>query len=239
MGSDTARLPPGPCLANLPRMADQIPLPVLYRDGRERLSEFVRAHLDRDDEPVPATPGWTVHDSVAHLTCIAEDLAGGWRPTRPPTEDETAAHVARFADVPTVVVLDRWTEASPAVEAFLEEHAGWAFVLDVGAHEQDVRGALGDRDARDVPLVTVGAHVLLKSLQVPKPLVVRTERGEVRVGPEDGDPVRLTTTSFEAFRWRLGRRSRRQLAAMDWSDDPAPFLDHLCLFGPATDDVVE
>jgi hypothetical protein len=49
----------------------------------------------------------------------------------------------------------------------------------------------------------------------------------------------LRTTSWEAFRWRLGRRSRAQLAAMDWSADPSEFLDQLCIFGPATVDVIE
>jgi uncharacterized protein (TIGR03083 family) len=220
-------------------MADRIPLSVHYRDGRERLTGFVRAHLDRDQEPVPATPGWTVHDSVAHLTAIAQDIEGGWRPSRRPTSAETEEHVARSSGVPTTEVLERWAAASPAVEAYLDEVPSWAIVLDVGAHEQDVRNALGNRDARDVPLVLVGSKLLLKSLQVPAPLLVRTEGGEVRVGPEDGSPVTLTTTSFEAFRWRLGRRSRRQLAAMDWSGDPSPFLDHLCVFGPARADVRE
>jgi len=87
--------------------------------------------------------------------------------------------------------------------------------------------------------VKIGAKLLLGALQVPQPLVVGTEDHEVRVGPEDGEPVTLTTTTFEAFRWRLGRRSPAQLAAMDWSGDPAPFLDHLCVFGPARADVVE
>jgi hypothetical protein len=81
--------------------------------------------------------------------------------------------------------------------------------------------------------------VLLKSLDVPAPLLVRTEQRETRVGPAGGEPVTLDTTVFEAFRWRLGRRSRRQLAAMDWSGDPTPFLDHLCIFGPARADVLE
>ena len=49
----------------------------------------------------------------------------------------------------------------------------------------------------------------------------------------------LTTTRFEAFRWRMGRRSRDQLAALDWSGDPAPVLDHLVVFGPARTDIIE
>ena len=93
----------------------------------------------------------------------------------------------------------------------------------------------GDRGGRDTDLVTAGAGTLLRGLRVPRPLVVRTEHTEVTVGPDGsaGEPVVLATTTFEAFRWRLGRRSRRQLAAMDWSGDPEPFLDSLCVFGPA------
>src|SRR5262245_22251718 len=49
----------------------------------------------------------------------------------------------------------------------------------------------------------------------------------------------LRTTRFEAFRWRMGRRSRDQLAALDWSGDPAPVLDHLVVFGPARTDIIE
>jgi hypothetical protein len=37
----------------------------------------------------------------------------------------------------------------------------------------------------------------------------------------------------------MGRRSRDQLAALDWSGDPAPVLDHLVIFGPARTDIVE
>ncbi|WP_268812326.1 hypothetical protein [Mycolicibacterium stellerae] len=42
-----------------------------------------------------------------------------------------------------------------------------------------------------------------------------------------------------ALRWRTGSRSRSQLAAMHWSDDPSRVLDHLCMFGPADKDIHE
>ena len=51
--------------------------------------------------------------------------------------------------------------------------------------------------------------------------------------------ILLSTTRFEALRWRTGRRSRAQLAAMDWSGDPTPVLDHLYMFGPAGADIIE
>jgi hypothetical protein len=220
-------------------MADDPTLPELYRAARERVTALVLAHPEGDRAPAPATPGWCVHDVVAHLTGVAQDLVAGWLPTGGPTAEWTAGHLARGAGVPTAGLLEAWAVAGPAVEEFLGKRAVWPVVLDVGAHEHDIRGALGNTEARDSDVVRIGTSVLLRGLRVPRPLVIRTEAEEVRVGPEDGEPAVLSTTVFEAFRWRLGRRSRRQLAAMDWAGDPEPYLDSLCVFGPAEDDVVE
>jgi hypothetical protein len=49
----------------------------------------------------------------------------------------------------------------------------------------------------------------------------------------------LRSSYWEVLRWRLGRRSRAQLATMNWSRDPAPVLDHLFEFGPARADIAE
>ena len=111
--------------------------------------------------------------------------------------------------------------------------------MDVVSHEHDVRGALGDTSGRDDDIIRVAAKVLLSTLGPSRPLVIETEQKQIRVGPEDGEPITLRTTSWEAFRWRLGRRSPAQLAAMDWSGDPAMLLEALCIFGPATADVIE
>jgi hypothetical protein len=75
-------------------------------------------------------------------------------------------------------------------------------------------------------------------------LTIRTEDGDTQARttgdrPTTDEPVVLTTSVFELFRWRMGRRSRAQMAAMDWSGDPAPFLDHLAVFGPSPLDIVE
>jgi hypothetical protein len=80
---------------------------------------------------------------------------------------------------------------------------------------------------------------LIARLRPPVRLRVTVEDTQIQVGP-DGEPVLgLTTTRYEAFRWRMGRRSRGQLAALDWSGDPAPVLDHLVVFGPARADIIE
>lgn len=225
-------------------VTERVPLPELYRTTRTRLMAFVESERIPDDQPVPATPGWTVHDVIAHLTGVAQDLAAGVPLTAGPTEEWTAGHVARGRDVPTSDLLAEWERAAPSVEAALAQTTIWPLVLDAAAHEFDVRGAVGDTDARDCPVVHVGAAVMLKGLQVPRPLIVETELREVRAGPVGdassvGEPDRLVTTDFEAFRWRLGRRSRQQLSAMNWCGDPAPYVDSLCIFGPALRDLVE
>jgi hypothetical protein len=214
------------------------PLSRLYREARERFTGLVRARPDADGLAVPATPGWTVHDAVAHMAGVAEDVVAGRVPRRA-TPEWTATHLERGRAVPTAALLDEWERASSLVEDLLDRRPVWPLLLDVGAHEHDVRSALGEPSPREDAIVVHGADWLLHHLRVPVPLVVRTERQEVRAGPDGDEPLTLRTTTWEAFRWRLGRRSAAQVAAMDWSGDPSAVLDSLCLFGPAVQDVVE
>lgn len=211
----------------------------MYRDTRERLTALV-AELDDDGlaTPVPACPGWTVRDVTAHLVAVVEDALAG-RLTGPPTDEQTAAQVARFDDRSQAEILATWTELAPQLEPAIAELEVWPAVLDVAAHEQDIRGALGRPGARDTDVIHEGAGRLIGWLRPPVAMVIDVGDEQIRVGP-DGDPVLgLTTDRFDAFRWRLGRRSRSQLAGLDWSGDPAPVLDHLVVFGPAPADVVE
>jgi hypothetical protein len=227
-------------------MSERVPLSMLYSGVRERVTALVREHCTDDDSadrvPVPATPGWSLHDVVAHLTGVAQDAVNGAVPRSGPTPEWTAGQVERGRDVPVLELLAAWEHASPAVESALDARPIWPMVIDAGSHEHDLRATLGDSSERDNPLVVIVAKLLLRGLDVPLPLQVTTEHHDVRVGPRtDAEQlVQLRTTTFEVFRWRMGRRSRAQLAAMNWGGaDPAPFLDHLCIFGPADSDVIE
>lgn len=213
----------------------------LYRDGHDRFAGLVRELSAQElAAPVPACPQWLVRDVVAHLAGVAQDVATG-NLDGAPGPAWTAEHLRRAGDTPVPVLLERWEQHAPAVRAMLAENPRrWATPLDVASHEQDIRGAVGRPGARDNSTIRVLTDGLVGWLDVPAPLLVRIEDGdEVQVGPDDGEPVVLTTTRFEAFRWRLGRRSRGQLAAMDWSGDPEPFLDHLYVFGPSPVAIVE
>ena len=211
----------------------------LYCDTRERLTALVD-QLDplARGAPVPTCPGWSVHDVVAHLTSVVEDALAG-RLTGPPTDEQTAAQVARWKDREMAPMLATWTERAPAFEEAIESLKVWPAVLDVAAHEQDIRGAVDQPGARDTEVVRLSAERLIVWMRPPVPLRVRLGDDDFRVGPEDGDEVLLRSERFEVFRWRLGRRSRNQLAALEWTGDSRPLLDHLTVFGPARRDIVE
>jgi hypothetical protein len=211
----------------------------LYQDTRERISSIV---TESDDSAgtaaVAACPGWSVRDVVAHVTAVADDWGRG-RLTGPPTDEQTAAQVARFAGYDMAALLVAWTDAAARLDQMAETSGLPPPLGDVVTHEHDVRGAIRRPGARASAAVWQSSDQLLANLRTPVPLRVTVEDGDYRSGPPGGAEICLRTTRFEALRWRTGRRSRPQLAAMDWSDDPSPLLDHLYLFGPAAADLVE
>ena len=212
----------------------------LYRDTRERLTELV-AGLDSValGTAVPACPGWTVRDVIAHLTAITEDALAG-RLTGVPDEEFTADQVARFAGTPVPEMLARWSASAPQFEDAVQAFRIWPAVIDVASHEQDIRGALGMVGARECAAIRQTTPRLVSWLDLPVPMRIVTEHAEYSVGAADGEAeLTLSTSEFEMFRWRLGRRSLAQLAAMDWSGNPSAILGKLAVFGPTTSDIVE
>ena len=175
---------------------------------------------------------------MCHLVANVEDAAAG-RLTIPPPDEQTAAQVARCQNRDLAEMLRAWAALAPPAEEAIAEFRLWPAVIDVASHEQDIRGALGRPGARNAAAIWHGAEWLLSGMTAPVPLRIAVEEAEFRAGPGGGIEVRLTTSRFEAFRWRMGRRSRAQLAALDWSGDPAPVLDHLVIFGPADSDIIE
>jgi Mycothiol maleylpyruvate isomerase N-terminal domain len=226
---------------------DAFDLGAHYRGSRERLTslvlELIAESGDMKAIPVPACPSWSVHDVLAHLTAVVEDVMAG-RIKGPPSSEETSAQVERRREVPTAEMLEEWTEIAPGFETALQSVRVWPGFLDVLSHEHDIRGAVDRPAGRDEIDVIASAEWLLSFWNPPVPLVVRTGRIERVLGDSGGDSfagvdLTLSTTPFEVFRFRLGRRSPAQLRAMSWTGDPAPVLDHMVIFGPEPYDVVE
>lgn len=211
-----------------------------YRASRERLTDLLAGAPEADwARPVPACPGWDVHDVVAHLVAVVDDALAG-RLTGPPVPEVTAEQVARLRQEPGSDMLARWARQAPAFEQAATDLGIWPAAFDVGSHEQDVRGALGRPGARDCALVRTAGRMLIETLAAEATVVADLDGDVVRSQPGDGPEHHLRTTAFEVFRFRFGRRTRRQVADLDWT--PAPddaLLDALFIFGPAAAPVVE
>lgn len=206
-----------------------------YRSSRVRIEGLLGPIEDAQwDLPVAACPGWRVRDVLAHLVGITEDAAAG-RIAGPPSPDQTADQVARHRHDDPRVLVRQWSDTAPAFEAGITAFEIWPAFIDVLSHEHDLRAALGDPGHRSHDDVLVAAGLLTERL--PDGLQIRFD-GATTTGSGPSS-VRLTTTPFEAFRLRLGRRSRPQVLALDWTGDPAPILDGLFVFGPAATDIHE
>ena len=73
----------------------------VYDETCRRLCEFVSSLTEADQHrPVPATPGWTVHDVVAHLTGDLEAVQADNLPS---------SFFAALGDQEEVVKLNAWT----------------------------------------------------------------------------------------------------------------------------------
>jgi uncharacterized protein (TIGR03083 family) len=218
---------------------DAVDLGSVYRDSRERLSQVIAAVPAADAVPVLACPGWSVHDVLSHLVAVIEDVFAG-RLTGPPDDEATAEQVARRTDRETREVLDEWSALSTQMEDLLTRLPIWPVALDVLSHEHDVRGAVGAAGGRDLPIITSAAFEMLAWFEPPTGLTVHLAGETFLHRIDDAEPqLVLDTTPFEAFRFRLGRRSRRQLAAMSWIGNPEPVLDYLTVFGPSRLDISE
>jgi len=170
---------------------------------------------------VPACPAWSVRDLIGHLVGTAEDVLAGRATRFPLSDDLTSAEVRRWDPAPLARVLEQWDELAPAYEQLAGERALMPALFDIVSHAQDLRGALdrpGDRGSEAVVALT---EFMLKAWRPPVPFLVRfDDETAVEVGAWREGGLELTTTRWEFLRWNSGRRSLRQVAAMQWSTRP-------------------
>ncbi|MBT8207504.1 MAG: maleylpyruvate isomerase family mycothiol-dependent enzyme [Acidimicrobiia bacterium] len=218
----------------------------LYKPAVERIAHLV-THPAAGSAPVAACPGWTVKDTIAHLVGIAQSWITG---TLDGYADPawTAAQVASMEDatVEELVavwysVLDDFLERMQSIDELPEavltpfgmlvrEAVPLSVLDDLVSHEHDIRQALGRPGARDdiaVRLAT-GSHVgLMRRLNaaagLPTIEIITTDDRAWLVGTESPS-ITLRAPLFEVFRATGGRRTTDEIWALDWSDDPEPFL---------------
>lgn len=224
-------------------------LSAAYRDVRARIVELVTAPDVDVNAHVPATPAWRIKDVVGHLGGVCVDILDG-NLEGLATDPWTAAQVERRKDTSIDELVREWTEASEKVEPIIPMFPGRSgpqFVGDVVSHEHDLRAALGRQGERDSAATAIGIefmvgswlHYGVRPASLP-PLLV--DSGERQWSAGDGDaPVTLRAEPFELLRATTGRRSRAQIASLDWSADPEPYLPTFVWgpFRPAESDLLE
>ncbi|MGY4708753.1 maleylpyruvate isomerase family mycothiol-dependent enzyme [Mycolicibacterium sp. CBM1] len=218
-------------------------LDVIYRDTRARVSHLLSTLADEQWElPVPATPQWTVHDLVAHLTGGAVDAATG-RIDGAPGQAWTARHVDERRTIPAHQLLREWHAVGPVIEQGLagQRFTGPNIAADLICHEADLHEALGHpRPAREhwqQPFLPVMMQFLRQRLKDCPTVLIRNDDGhEWHCGA--GEPATvLEAESYELLRAMFSRRSRRQIATWNWTHAPAPpVIDSFGFFGPRDDD---
>jgi uncharacterized protein (TIGR03083 family) len=216
---------------------------VLYGQCRARVVQLATGLTEVDAAiPVPACPGWTVHDLVAHLCGVVDDARND-RMDDAPAPAWTARQVDARKDTSIADILDEWTGLAARFETL---PLPFQAVADVASHEQDLRGALHVPGFRDNEAIEFVVPILLDRLadRVAShglaPLEMLCGPNGVLAGAgNEGELVMWRTTPFEMFRATFGRRSRAQVLTKGWEGDATPYLDHVFVFGPAEHDLEE
>ena len=191
---------------------------------------------------VPACPGWTVHDLVAHLAGGLADIVNG-RMDLAGDPEWGERQVAERRGTPLDRLLAEWEANVPAAKDALDGRMGPIMQAEVVSHEHDIRGAVREPGARDDEIVTAAVQTFLlevdrrvrkAGLPPLRVITIETDGPGTDTVVGEGEPaVTLRATPFDLMRTLSGRRTPEQLTAFDWDGDPTPYLDVFFVFGPA------
>jgi uncharacterized protein (TIGR03083 family) len=231
-----------------------------YHLVHRRIDALLRGRADIADRVVPACPAWTIRQTVAHLTGVAQDVAA-LNVEAKGTDAWARAQVDRLDGHGLDDLLDLWEVLiAPATSTLAMAPPGSVcqLVFDTLTHEHDIRGALNEQGSRAGDCAFAAAmafvttmgdqfirHSALPALQLSTPTLGRVQLGDPQSAAGE---LSLAISDFEALRTFGGRRSIRQLRALPWQGDPSQllpaFTDQLPAFTndgirPPADDLIE
>lgn len=213
-----------------------VPHYIAYHATRERVAALIRAHPDAEHWPVPACPGWTVGRLLTHLVenCrFAEtNTAAPELSDRPLTLEATG----------TADLLAEWARSAEVVEEAVARlpgpAAGSLLLMDAFTHEFDLRAALdlplphdhpAFPGAFEVAVTGFAGAVLWRGLPT---LRIDTDDFSRTIGKNRPEAI-VRGSRIEVYRSLVGRRTHCQIAGLDWSTDPTPWLPAFA-WGPFT-----
>jgi uncharacterized protein (TIGR03083 family) len=222
----------------------------IYAEIRQRVSELARS-LSAEDlaAKLPTCPDWSTRDVIGHMTGLVVDVKAK-KFEGAGTPPWTQAQVEAFADRSLEEVLTDWEALAKDAEGDLVGVLGpfgLRLVSDAYAHEQDIRGAFGRTGHRDSAAVPLAMSLQMETLAqrladagLPA-LRLRTSDGRLWTAGE-GEPGATVTApnTWELLRSLLARRSRAQVAALDWHGEQLDrYLTAFFRFEPPQEDIVE
>lgn len=235
-----------------------LPIPAAataYRLVYQRIETLLHDRADVAELVVPACPAWTVQQTVAHVTGVAQDVISR-NLEGVGSESWTQAQIDRLGHHSIDELLGLWGQSMDLLPAQLvgkgtsELEAG-QLVFDVLTHEHDIRGAVGEPGPRDSDLsyevalgfLTTMYDLVLRHTGTAAMRLTTPSIGTVQLGDPDTATDRLVIdiSDFDALRAFGGRRSMRQLRTLPWSSDP-PSLPPVAgnhAIRPPDDDLVE
>jgi len=216
-----------------PRAADE------WRAAFERVSRTAReAHETSPDlleRRVPACPGWTARELLAHMIGVGHDTLSG-DVVDDHNEGWTQGQVDARAGRTTPELLEEWAGFAPDLHAYVRDTDPRP-LGDTIIHEQDLRGALESPGARDTEgLASVRATMadqLGERLDGRGPVRLEATDDDWTWQSGDGDPaVVLRAPAYDLTRGLTSRRTVDQLRSWTTAGDVDPYLDDFAGLGP-------
>ncbi|MGB3734254.1 MAG: maleylpyruvate isomerase N-terminal domain-containing protein [Ilumatobacter sp.] len=212
---------------------------IRYTEAVESFVEFARTLTDDEwATHVPCTPLWTARDVLSHVSGLPDDGIAG-RMEGAPGEAWTQSQVERNAELTVDELLTRLTSQYEMFGGVLDQIGEGRPPLDCHSHEHDVRQAVGRPGNQDSAIIDDASKLMLLGLaDLPVGLTVTfDDRSEHVLGATDGaSSATLSVSKFDMFRSRLGRRTRDQVRAFDWSGDDDAVESAMAgwfMFGPS------
>jgi uncharacterized protein (TIGR03083 family) len=193
-----------------------VPVHVSYRAVREGVSRLLTERPEAGLVPVPACPGWTVRDVLAHLVDICRSVHSH-------RAGESAVSPFDSAGAGLSELLAEWAGPGEQVEPLIAASGGArVLVMDAFTHELDIRRALGAPPPADHPaypdsldLVAEGFSRAVHAHGLPA-LRLETPGAQWTAGP--GEPVATVRAHrHDLYRSLSGRRTLAQIDELSWS----------------------
>ena len=220
----------------------------LYADARSKAIDIFRSLSEAEaDAPVPLNPAWRLVDVAAHVCGIVDDVLHG-NVDGLGTDAWTAAQVDKRVGLSVATICDEWEGYSERVDEMVAGNPffGVRITGDLIIHIHDVQHALGLKVDQGDMATRAAADRYAPSLQerameqMQLGIALTLTDGDRYAEPEGAtSTIGLRCSSYDFLRSVTGRRSRRQVAALDWDGDPTALLDGAWnTYGPMPDDDV-